>query len=152
MNLGALIATLGVNTTGLDTAAARMKQFEATTKTSMRRVGTSLSAAGQSMQQVGRMATMYLTLPLALIGGAAAKMQADFEKSMSKIIGLVGVAREQVNAWTDDVLNMAVKVGRSPQQLADALYFITSAGIRGAEAMDVLEMSAKASASGLGEV
>lgn len=126
MHLGQLIATLGVDSSGLNKASKDMKKF-------------------------GREATKYLTLPLTIAGGASFKMYKDFESSMSKVEGLVGIARKQVQAWGDDVLRMAKDVGRSPLELADALYFVTSAGIRGAEAMDVLEMSAKASASGLGE-
>ncbi|MBD3284686.1 phage tail tape measure protein, partial [Candidatus Uhrbacteria bacterium] len=53
--------------------------------------------------------------------------------------------------WSDAVLKMAPTVGRGPEELADALFFVASAGIRGAEALEVLEMSAKASAAGLGE-
>ena len=93
----------------------------------------------------------YLTLPILALGGASFKMQMDFESSMTKIIGLVGVAREQVEAWSDEVIAMAPTLGKSPKELADALFFITSAGIKDARALDVLEKSAKASAAGLGE-
>jgi TP901 family phage tail tape measure protein len=103
------------------------------------------------MKKIGMKMSMALTLPLALIGAAAFKTSMDFETSMTKIIGLVGIAREQVNAWSDDLLDISSNIGKSPKELADALFFITSAGIRGAEALEVLEMAAKASAVGLGE-
>ena len=38
-----------------------------------------------------------------------------------------------------------------PQELAESLFFVTSAGLRGKVAMDVLRESAKAAAAGLGE-
>lgn len=151
MNIGHLIATLGVNTAGLVAAERSMKQFETRMGASVARINKRLETSGAAMKKFGRGMTMYMTAPLALVGGAAFKMHMDFESSMSKIVGLVGVAREQVDAWGKDILKMAPQLAKSPQELADALFFVTSAGLRGAEAMDVLEMSAKASAAGLGE-
>jgi hypothetical protein len=43
---------------------------------------------------IGRSMTRFVTLPMAIAGGAAVKMQKDFEYSMQKIVGLVGVASE----------------------------------------------------------
>jgi len=151
MNLGALVATLGVNSAGLVKAQKDMLAFEKKTQASLTRINAKLVTTGAAMKKVGKSMTMYLTLPMALVGGAAVKMSMDFESSMSKIVGLVGIAREQVDKWGQDIIKMAPQLGKAPKELADALFFITSAGIRGAEAMDVLRMSAKASISGLGE-
>lgn len=151
MNLGQLIATLTVSTTGLAMAERDMRRFETRMGASVARINKRLATTGAAMKKFGRGMTMYMTAPLALVGGAAFKMHMDFESSMSKIVGLVGVASEQVNEWSKDILEMAPRLAKSPQELADALFFVTSAGLRGAEAMDVLEMSAKASAGGLGE-
>ena len=106
---------------------------------------------GKSMERVGKDLTKYITVPLLGVGTAAFKVGKDFEAEMSKIVGLVGVAQEQVDLWAKDIIKMAPELARSPKELAEALYFITSAGIKGAEAMDILEMSAKAAAGGLGE-
>lgn len=151
MNIGTLIATLGVDTMGLHRAKMEMQKFETQMQASTARINAQLRTTGKSMQMVGRSMTKYMTLPLALIGGAAFKMSMDFEASLSKVVGLVGVAREQVDAWGKEIIKMAPQLGKAPKELADALFFITSAGIRGAEAMDVLNMSAKASVAGLGE-
>ena len=152
MNLGTLIATLGVNSAGLATAEASMKRFEKRTVSSVNRINAQLATTGAAMKKVGRSVTMYMSAPMALVGGAAVKMHMDFESSMSKIVGLVGVSQDQVNEWSKDILEMAPRLGKAPKELADAMFFITSAGIRGARAMNVLEMSTKASVGGLGEV
>ena len=133
MNIGSLIATLGVDTRGVDIAQGRMRAFET------------------SLKQFGRSMNRYVTLPMVLAGAAALKMFSDYEASMTKIIGLVGVGRDVVEGWNTTVLQMAGPVAQAPAKLADALFFVTSAGIRGAEAMEVLEMSAKAATAGLGE-
>lgn len=81
-----------------------------------------------------------------------AKLADEFELSMSRIEGMVGVARQQVVEWGEDILNMAPKLGKAPVDVAKGMYFITSAGVRGAKAMEILEATSKASAAGMGEV
>lgn len=136
-DLGRLVATLGLNT--------------APFMASMNQANSKMAKFGKFAQITGRTFTRFITLPMALAGGAALSTQKDFETALTKIIGLVGVSRDQVEAWKKSVLGMSGITGKGPVELADALYFVTSAGIRGAEAMEVLEMSAKASAAGLGE-
>jgi TP901 family phage tail tape measure protein len=117
----------------LNTASGRLKKF-----------GQGISSVGKSLQT--RMA-----LPLALAGGAAIKMAADFDKSMTKIQSLVGLTGDEVDGMRGQVRQMASQFAVSSSQAAEALFFITSAGLRGSEAMDTLEASLKASAVGLGE-
>ena len=111
----------------------------------------SMHRFASNMQRMGRTMTTFVTAPIVAAGGASLKMAADFESSMSKIEGLVGVARSEVDRMKESVLDLAGPTAKAPQELADALFFVTSAGFRGADAMDVLEKSAKASAAGLGE-
>ncbi len=117
----------------------------------LKRAERQMDRFGRNVQNVGRKMSRYLTVPAAAAAGASVKMAADFETSLSKIEGLVGVARNEIQGMRGDVLALAGDTARSPQELADALFFVTSAGIRGAEAMEVLEMSAKAATAGLGE-
>lgn len=116
----------------LQTASGRLKSF-----------GSNVKNIGASLQRVA--------VPLALAGGAAIKMGADFDKSMTQIKSLVGVASDEVDKMGEAARQMAVATGNSSQDAAEALFFITSAGLRGSEAMDVLNASLKASAVGLGE-
>lgn len=110
-----------------------------------------LGSVGASLSNVGKKMSLYLSAPIAGIGVLATKEFAGFESSMTKIQGLVGASREQVAAWTGDVRRIGTEFGIGAQDAADALYFVTSSGIKGAQAIDVLERSAKASAVGLGE-
>jgi TP901 family phage tail tape measure protein len=95
--------------------------------------------------------TRGLSLPILGIGAAAVKMASDFQGSMSKIVGLVGVSREQVDEWSKQILDMSKDLPQTATELADAMFFITSAGLRGERAMDALNQAARASAAGLGE-
>lgn len=120
-------------TAGLKTAQARLKNFS-----------SRMSSLGSSLQT-------RLALPLAAAGGTAIKMAADFDKSMTKIKTLVGVAASDVDGMTGSIKQMATEAGVSSGEAAEAMFFITSAGLRGADAMAVLEQATKASAIGLGD-
>jgi len=115
MNIGALVATLGVDASGLAVASASMRKFEATTNASITSINTRLATTGAAFKKVGRNMSMYLTAPILLVGGAAAKMHMGFEASMTKIIGLVGVARHQVEAWTEDIIKRAPALAKTPE-------------------------------------
>lgn len=110
-----------------------------------------LSSFGSKMQSVGKSMSTRLTLPLVAAGAAATKMAFDFDKSMTSIQALVGVSADKVAEMGDAAKKMAIDTGKSANEAAEALFFITSAGLRGSDAMDVLNMSLKAAAVGLGE-
>lgn len=118
----------------------------------MNNVSTRMANVGRTMTRIGGKLTRYVTLPIIGIGTAAVTTAMQFEHSMAKIEALVGVSREQLSLWEDDIKNIAREFGIMPTDLADALYFITSAGLEGADALDALYQSAKASGSGLGDV
>lgn len=124
----------------------KMGAFEAglaRTEKRLRTWGTGLSNAGRTL-------TRNLTLPIIGAGVAILKMYADFEKSMTKIRALVGAGARQMDMYRKAVLEMGRAFPQGPQELADALYFVTSSGFKGAKALDVLRASAKAAAAGLG--
>lgn len=108
------------------------------------------SRLGRSTADLGDRMTRNVTLPIVAVGAAAVKMAADFDSSFVTMTTLAGVSTSEVEALKESVLGLAGEVGRSPQELAEALYFLRSSGLDSAAAMDALEMSAKASAAGLG--
>jgi len=127
---------------------ADMKGFDKAMKKAERSVGK----FGKNMEKLGRNMTRNITLPLVAVGGAAAKLSADFDTSMTKIQTLVGLTGEEVRGMKDRVLELSGETARSPKELADALFFLTSAGLRGENALMSLEMVAKGTAAGLGDM
>lgn len=122
------------------------KQLNASLKTASSRLqafGAKANAIGAQLRSI--------SIPLAIAGGAAVKMAADFNKSMTQIKSLVGVAGAEVDAMGERAKQMASDTGTSANEAAEALFFITSAGLRGEEAMQVLGASLKAAAVGLGD-
>ena len=91
------------------------------------------------------------TAAIAGIGAAAVKMSSEFETNFAKIQGLVGVAAEDLGVLEEAAKRLGPQFGKSANEAADALFFITSAGLRGADATNVLEASLKGAAIGLGD-
>lgn len=110
-----------------------------------------ISAAGEKMTQIGGSMTRNMTLPVLAAGAASIKFSNDFSLSLSRIEGLVGASKTQIGDYRDSILSMVGEVGKTPQELAEALYFITSSGFEGAAALEVLEQSARAATAGLGD-
>ncbi len=123
--------------------ASRLSSSLKSASSKLKSFGSKISSVGASMQR--------FALPLAVAGGAAIKMAVDFDKSMTQIKTLVGVAGDEVDKMGEQVKKLASQAGISSNEAAKALFYITSAGLRGAEAMDVLNASLKASAVGLGD-
>ena len=90
-------------------------------------------------------------LGLGIAFGLAARSSIKFETSLSRIVGLVGVSRKEVARMGEAIKRLGPEVSRGPNELAEALFFITSAGLRGSEAMETLKASAMAASAGLGE-
>ena len=110
-----------------------------------------LKAFGSKMQSTGRSLTM-MTAPLVAAGASAIKMGMSFDKSMTKVKTLVGIAGDEVDKMGLRVREMAKETAVGADEAAEALFFITSAGQRGETAMQTLNASLKASALGLGDV
>jgi len=144
--------TFGVRLTANVTSyIASMRAAGAATSTMSAGATKSLASVGARMQATGKLMTIGLTAPLVAAGIGAVKLANGFDQSMAKIQALVGISGSQVETFKGQVLELAGETARAPQELADALYFITSAGIDASDAMGVLEASAKASAAGLGD-
>ena len=82
---------------------------------------------------------------------AGVREAAQFETSFAKIQGLVGVTADEIGVLEDAAKRLGPQFGISANEAADALFFITSAGLRGAAATEVLEASLKGAAIGLGD-
>ena len=120
-------------------------------ESALNKTSARLKSFGTKAQAIGTKLSKSLTLPLTLAGGASIKLAADFDKSMTKIESLVGIAGEEVAKMGETAKQMATDTGRSASEAADALFFITSAGLEGEQAMNVLNASLQAAAVGLGD-
>jgi TP901 family phage tail tape measure protein len=117
---------------------------------SIKNATNSLDKFSAKSKKLGKTLMMKATLPLVGFGAAAMKTAMDFEHAMHQIESLVGLSAEAVQAFEKDVKSLSGETARAPKELAEAMFFITSAGLRGAVAVEALEASAKAAAIGMG--
>ena len=103
-----------------------------------------LSTASDIFKKVGAVGT----------GAFAAIMTetARFEEVMTQRIALIGTSSEAIAESREVMSGLVDETGVSLRALAEAVFFIESAGFEGAESMELLGLSAKSSAVGLGEM
>ena len=111
-----------------------------------------LRKLGNQVKSIGASITRNFSVPFALAGGASIKMSLDFDKSMTRINTLVRGTSGTLAELKNDVLAISGETAKSPVELADGLYFLESAGLRGSNALETLTQVAKGSASGLGDM
>lgn len=109
-----------------------------------------MARAGDKIGDIGH-SLLPLSAGLAAVAAGSVTAASNFDTSMRRIEGLVGLPADEVADLRDGVLSLAGSTTRAPQELADALFTVTSAGFRGGDALDVLDRAARASASGLGD-
>ena len=117
----------------------------------LRTAQTSLKKFGGTAKKVGGTISRNITLPFAAAGTAGVTMAVQLEQSFAKIENLVGITGQKLEEFKNGVKSVSTETAKSQQELSEALFAITSAGIRGSEAIDVLDRAAKASAIGLGD-
>ena len=126
---------------------ADIRQFQR----GLRSAERDLIRTGKALTSIGSNLSKSLTLPIAGAAAAAFKLSADFETSFTKIKTLVGIGGAQLDNFRKGISELSGPLGASQKDLSDALFVITSAGLRGDEAMQALEQASKATSIGLGE-
>ena len=135
--IGNLVIGVGLNLKGLSK--------------DLNRASYKLNRQGAKWKNAGRTMAASFTLPFAAVGVAGVKMALDIETSLNKIQNLVGASSAQVAQYSKDLKKVSNDTGKSQAELADGLFQIESAGIKGKAAVDTLTVAAKASSIGLGE-
>lgn len=130
-------------------------------------LGNQIRFIGAQIAQVGYSWTFLFTIPVVAGLTAAIKAGTEFEAQMQKIAYLGGLGAQGIEAWSRALLELAPQLGKTPQELADGLYFIASVGYRdAAQSVDVLNLAmsdlndttallvqgAKASSIGMGDL
>jgi TP901 family phage tail tape measure protein len=110
-----------------------------------------LAAFGRGMSSVGSSLTRNISVPLAGIAATAVTMAFKFEDAFTRISAVSNASRKDISQWRGEILQLAGQTAKSPHELADALYFLASAGLKAGSEMKALRAAARGSAVGLGE-
>ncbi len=112
---------------------------------SMSRAGNAASLAAK----VGIAALVAGFVALAAAVAASVPKAMQFDATLRKINALAGLSGKAVADAGEAILRMAGKIGKGPQDLAEGLYYVASAGFSAKMSMVILEASAKAAAVGM---
>lgn len=121
-------------------------------RTDLRRSERLLRNQARKFQTLGSQLTSAITIPFIAAGAAGIKLANDLDVNFNKIENLVGVTGSQLDEFRAGVSSLSTEVGKSQRELSEALFAVTSAGLRGSEGLQILERSAKASVIGLGNI
>ncbi len=89
-----------------------------------------------------------VAIGLAAITAASVKAASSFDSQMELVHTQAGASQAEVDKLKQAVLNLAPTVGQGPEQLAEGLYHVESAGFRGSTALNILRDAAKGAAIG----
>lgn len=115
---------------------------------------SSLSGVASTINTGAKIAFTTLGIAIAGVGVAIASTipkAGKYEAVLKQIYATNEITKETVDNLNRSILNMAGEVGKSPQDLADALYYVMGAGYESSAAMEILEESAKQAAVGMTE-
>jgi TP901 family phage tail tape measure protein len=139
---GELIAYVFADTAQAEAALARTgRAFEGTAAAANRGAAGGIARFGKSVATVG-----------VIVGAFAIKQAVDYQAAMTKVGALTHASADEMAFMNGALLKLAPTIGAEPKKLADALYFVESAGYHGAQALDILKISGEAAATGLGKV
>lgn len=149
--IGALIAQLGLDIkdfkASMEEVKTSFKKVETEAEKASQSISRSLDKTAGSMQKFGKNLSMYVTAPILGLGAAAFNAEKKFDHQMNMMVSMVGLAKKEVEAMREPVMNLASETGIMAQELADAMQYITSSGFEDtAEALDILSASAKVAA------
>ena len=126
--------------------AAGMRSADATLMTSTQRFTAMGRTAGDLSKKM-----MGPAMAVAAIGGLAVRSAMKYEEGLTKIATLTTATTADVEAFSAAMMRVGSETGIAPVKLTDAMFMLASSGLSASSAMDALEMSAQASAMGLGD-
>jgi len=103
---------------GIEKADAQLSSIEGKFKT-----------AGASMTKAGKTMSMYVTAPLAIMGGMVIKTAADYSQSMAKVNAVTGATAEQFALMNEQAKELGRTTQFTASQVAEAMAFMGMAGM-----------------------
>jgi TP901 family phage tail tape measure protein len=157
LNIGDLLLTLLADGSMLKADIER--QGLAAADAAGPKIGSSLGASiaagltknGALIATIGKSLTKNLTVPIVAAGAIVTDVGLKFDTTLRQIVALTDITQAEIGGIRKQLLDLATVVGKSPTELGQAFYFLASGGFNAKESMDILTVSAKAAASGLGD-
>jgi len=135
---GAIVGHLRLDKSGWDASIKKIKKDAKKWK------------IGQSFATIGKSLTKKLTLPLALMGVAAVKAFADFDKAMVESLAIMGdVSADLRKEMADTAKQLSGESIFAARDLAQAYFYLASAGLDAEQSIGALPVVTKFAQAGM---
>ena len=131
-----------MNTAGALVGMEELRRKSNDTANTLEKVGSKTKSLGAGMVSLGR-SVLNVSVPLTLLGGYAVKSAMSFQTSMTLIQTQAGASAKEVKWLEQNMKGLGRETAQSPEELAKALFFIESSGVRGGKALEFLKAAAK---------
>ena len=103
---------------------------------------------GKAMSSLGTKMAIGVTLPLAAMGKKAVGSFASFDQAMTESTSIMQVNNKQIKEMRDLALSLSTVSKQGPTELAEAYYFLASAGLDAERSMAALPVVTKFATAG----
>lgn len=97
-----------------------------------------LAGAQKRLKAFGTTMSMYVTAPLAIMGGMAVREFAKFDQAMTESTSIMKVTADQAQRMREQALALSKVSAQGPDEMARSYYFLASAGLNAEQAMAAL--------------
>lgn len=98
-----------------------------------------LNGTARAMKAMGRSMSMYVTAPIAMLGGAGVKAFASFDQAMTESLAIQkGVSEQMKSQMRDTARTLSTETITSAQELAQSYYYLASAGMNAEQSVQAL--------------
>jgi TP901 family phage tail tape measure protein len=115
-------------------------------------VAQQFKQVGSNLSQIGRSMTAYFTVPIVAAATIVGNEFVSLDQKMRNIQSISGQSDQSLEQLRQTFIKLSqdqTKTTETASALAEAYYFIQSAGFEGAEGISVLEVATKAASAGL---
>lgn len=137
-DVGTAIGYLDLDTSGFKkgfkSAMGELETFNSKTSTASQKT----TALGSAMTSVGSTLTKNVTLPLVGVGTAVMVVGNDFESAMSRVQGVSGATGDELEALTEQALDLGASTAFSAKEAAAGMENLASAGFTVEEIMEAM--------------
>ena len=127
-----------------------LKRSAKATQTFAQRATAQLKKVSQGMKNLGRNLSLRVTAPLTILGAVSVKAFSNFDKAMTESTSIMKVTEAQIAEMRKTVIGLSAggKVLQGPKDLAEAYFFLASAGKDAEQSMALLPVVSKFATAG----
>lgn len=144
-----LVRLVGDSTSYTKMMDAAVKQAEHAQK-SIENISKQVANVGQKAASVGKGLTVGVTAPVIAAGAAAVKSFASFDHAMTESTAIMDVTSKQIEQMRQTALSLSAsgKVLQTPREMAEAYFYLASAGLDAQQSMAALPLVANFATAG----